>query len=268
MLYPSLPKSYKRAFPFRLATTSYIYPDKIIPNVTLLAPFFDEIELVLFESEALDNLPSEWEINTLVDLSIHQDIRFNVHLPIDIFLGEKSDMVRSKGTSVVKRMIEKTLSLNPSTYTLHFDLRNKNGENEMDIETWEARIIRSIKEIMECGIEPNRISVETLGYPFEWIEDIIRRFGLSICLDIGHILMHGQDLGLYLKRYLPHASIIHLHGFQNGIDHLGIDRLPEPTLKFVLSYLGDYKGTVSLEVFSINDLMRSLIILEEKWGKD
>jgi sugar phosphate isomerase/epimerase len=121
---------------------------------------------------------------------------------------------------------------------------------------------------MECGIEPNRISIETLGYPFEWIEDIIRRFGLSICLDIGHILMHGQDLRFYLKRYLPQASIIHLHGFQNGIDHLGIDRLHEPDLRLIFSHLRDYKGIVSIEVFSIDDLKRSLTILEERWGKD
>ena len=268
MFYPSLLKSYKRTFPFKLATTSYIYPDKIIPNVTLLAPFFDEIELVLFESEALDNLPGEWEINTMIDLSIHQDVQFNVHLPIDIFLGERSDKVRSKGISIIKRTIEKTLPLCPSIYTLHFDLRNKNGEKEMDVETWQGLIIRSVKEIMECGIEPNRISIETLGYPFEWIEDIVRRFGLSICLDIGHILMHGQDLRFYLKRYLPQASIIHLHGFQNGIDHLGIDRLHEPDLRLIFSHLRDYKGIVSIEVFSIDDLKRSLTILEERWGKD
>jgi len=268
MLYSPLAKSYKRAFPFRLATTSYIYPDKIIPNVTLLAPFFDEIELVLFESEANDNLTGEMEINTLIDLSIHQDVGFNIHLPIDIFLGDRSEEVRSKGALIVKKMIERTLPLGPSFYILHFDLRNRNEQEESNVEAWHGHIIRSVKEIMECGIEPNRICIETLGYPFEWIEDIVRGFELSICLDIGHVLMHGQDLQLYLKRYLPQASIIHLHGFQNGIDHLGIDRLYEPDLKLILSHLDDYKGIVSIEVFSINDLMRSLTILEEKWGKD
>jgi sugar phosphate isomerase/epimerase len=267
MPFPSLPKSYKRAFPFKLATTSYIYPDRIIPNVTLLAPFFDEIELVLFESEAQDNLPGESEINALKGLSLHQDVGFNIHLPIDIFLGDRSEEVRSKAPSIVKRMIERTLPLDPYAYILHFDLRNKNGEEETDLEAWHRRLIQSIKEILEYGIEPKRISIETLGYPFEWIEDIIREFGLSICLDIGHILIHGRDLRLYLERYLPRASIIHLHGFQNGIDHLGIDRLPEPFLKLILSFLRDYKGTVSIEVFSIEDLKRSLILLEEKWQR-
>ena len=117
------------------------------------------------------------------------------------------------------------------------------------------------------GIELNRISIETLGYPFEWIEAVVKEFGFSICLDIGHILFYGQDLQSYLDSYLPNTSIIHLHGFQNGIDHLGIDRLPESPLKLILSSLRNYRGIVSLEVFSMEDLNRSLITLEELWGR-
>jgi len=267
MSYPSLEKCYKKMFPFRLSTTSYIYPDHVIPNVVMLAPFFDEIELVLFESEGKDNLPGEEELSRLVSLSIDHELNFNVHLPIDIFLGDRSETVRSKGVSIVKGVIERTLRLNPSIYTLHFDLRNKNGQEERDIETWRRRIIQSAEEIVEDRVGSNRISIETLGYPFEWIEDIIRDFGFSICLDIGHILIQGQDLGLYLDRYLADTSIIHLHGFQNGIDHLGIDQLPESALKLICSYLRDYHGIVSLEVFSIDDLKRSLTTLEETWVK-
>jgi len=254
-------------FPFKLSTTSYIYPDHIIPNVVMLAPFFDEIELVLFESEGKDNLPDEEIISHLITLSIHHEVSFNVHLPIDIFLGDRCEEVRSKGVSIVKRVIGRTLCLNPSFYILHFDRRNKNGQEESDIEAWRRRIIQSAEEIVEYGIGSNRISIETLGYPFEWIEDIIRDFGFSICLDIGHILIQDQDLRLYLNNYLPDTSIIHLHGFQNAIDHLGINQLPETALKLIFSYLRDYHGIVSLEVFSVDDLERSLITLEEKWVK-
>ncbi len=252
-------------FPFKLATPSYIYPDQIIPNVTRLAPFLDEIELILFESKELDRYPDEARMKDLMNLSLRQEVNFNVHLPIDIFLGDESEEVRSQGISIVKKIIERTLYLNVSTYTLHFDLRDRSGQEETDIQTWRRRIIQSGEEILENGIEPSRISIETLGYPFEWIEDIVKKFGFSICLDIGHILIYGQNLPFYLEKYLPNTSIIHLHGFQNGIDHLGIDRLAESALKLILSSLRDYKGIVSIEVFSIDDLKRSLIILEERW---
>jgi len=267
MLFPSLGKCYKKMFPFKLATTSYIYPDHILPNVTTLTPFFDEIELVLFESEGLDNLPTEGEIKALMDFSLHGKTGFNVHLPIDIFLGDENEGIRTKGISIVRRVTERTLCLNPSVYILHFDLRNSDGQEETDIQAWRRRIICSAQEIVKCGMEPGRISIETLGYPFEWIEEIIKEFEFSICLDIGHILIYGQDLPCYLEKYLPNTSIIHLHGFQNGTDHLGIDKLDGKTVHLILSYLQNYKGILSIEVFSLDDLKRSLQILEKEWER-
>jgi sugar phosphate isomerase/epimerase len=263
----SLLKNYRGRFPFKLATTSYIYPEEIAPNVARLAPSFDEIELVLFESVSQDSIPDDIEIKRLRELSLLHRVGFNVHLPIDISLGDECEKVRTNGISIVKMVIERTLCLNPSTYTLHLDLREKNGQEEMDIENWRRRIVQSLGEIVECGTKSNSISIETLGYPFEWIDDIVKRFGFSICLDIGHILIHEEDVSSYLERYLSNASIIHLHGFQEGIDHLGIDRLPEVSLQLILSHLDDYRGIVSIEVFSMEDLQRSLTVLEEKWRR-
>lgn len=255
-------------FPFKLGTTSYIYDDRIMPNVALLAPFLDEIELILFESESQDNLFNEKEVQTLQNLSSHHHLGFNIHLPLDIFLGDKNGEVRRGGVSVVKRMIDRTLPLNPSVYTLHLDRRNKNGEEEPDIEIWQKRILQSIEEIVRFKIEMNRISIETLDYSFKWIEDIVKEFGFSVCLDIGHILIHGQGLEYYFDKYLSNTSIIHLHGFQDRSDHLGIDRLSKPVLKEIFSRLRHFHGIVSLEVFSMEDLQKSLAILEQEWKKD
>jgi sugar phosphate isomerase/epimerase len=235
--------------------------------VARLAPFLDEIELVLFESNSLDNYPDQAEMKALEDLSLSQGVGYHVHLPIDIYLGDRTGEIRSQGVSAVKKAIERTLCLNPSFYTLHFEMRNSDGQKEKDIETWRKGLIQSAREIVKWGIEPNRISIETLDYPFEWVEDLTTKFGFSICLDIGHILISGRDLRLYLERYLSKTSIVHLHGFADGVDHLGIDRLPEETLRFILSRLRNHSGIVSIEVFSLDDLRRSLILLEEKWGK-
>jgi len=276
MAYIPLPKSYKKMFPFKLSTTSYIYPDHIIPNVAMLAPFLDEIELVLFESESQDNYLDDAQIQDLMSFCLHQDIAFNIHLPMDIFLGDENEEVRTKGVSVVKTVMERTLRLNPSVYVLHFDFLNppapplpKGGfVGETDIEAWRKRLLRTVEEMAQHGVQLNRIAVETLTYPFEWIVDIVDESGFSTCLDIGHILIYGQDLRFYLDKYLPKTSIIHLHGFQNGIDHLGIDRLSESTLEMILTHMREYRGILSLEVFSIEDLKKSLITLEEKWGEE
>jgi sugar phosphate isomerase/epimerase len=269
-------KNYRGRFPFKLATTSYIYPDEIVPNVARLASSFDEIELVLFESGNHHSITDDIQIKRLMELSSLHRVGFNIHLPIDISLGDASEKTRRNGISVVEKLIEQTLCLNPSLYTLHLDLINplnppllKGGweglMQDSDVERWRRRLSQSLEEILDDGIESRRISIETLDYPFEWIENIIREFGFPICLDIGHILIHGHDLQHYLEKYLPGTSIIHLHGFQNNRDHLGIGKLSEPVLKTILSYLRHYHGIVSIEVFSIDELKSSLAILEEEW---
>jgi len=271
-------KNYRGRFPFKLATTSYIYPDEIVPNVVRLGPFFDEIELVLFESERPDSIPDPIQIDHLIKLSKLHQLGFNIHLPLDISLGDECDDVRTHGISVMKTVIERTLPLNPSLYTLHLDfinppipslLRKEEGgfAHGKDVEAWRRRVSRSLNEILNDGIEANRISIETLAYPFEWIEDTVNQFKFSICLDIGHILTRGYDLGHYLTSYLPRTSIVHLHGFHKDSDHLGIEKLPESDLDLILCALRHYHGIVSIEVFSINELKSSLSVLEEKWIK-
>jgi hypothetical protein len=53
----------------RIGTTSYILADDILPNVRYLAPLVDDIELVLFESEGMSNLPSKQVIEELAALA-------------------------------------------------------------------------------------------------------------------------------------------------------------------------------------------------------
>ena len=261
----SIGKSYKNRYPFKLGTTSYVYPAPILPNAMSLAPLLDEIELVLFESSGEDNLPDDELINRLKALSMDWGVRFNIHLPIDIYLGDPRRAVRSEGVRIVKKFIERMMSLSPSTYTLHFSLRDEKGQDALDLAGWKAHLNESTEEILKVGIGASRISVETLGYPFEWIEDIVKAFGLSICLDLGHLLLQGLDPRAYLERYLPDTSIIHLHGLRNGIDHLGIDKLDGEILDLILSYLRHFQGILSIEVFAFDDLKNSLQVLEEKW---
>jgi sugar phosphate isomerase/epimerase len=263
--YPLIAKSYKGLFPFKLGTTSYIYPEPILPNVARLAPFFDEIELVLFESSGEDNLPDEELIRDLKALSADTGVGFNVHLPMDVYLGDQRRAVRSEGVRTVRKFIERTSGLSPSLYTLHFSLKDEKDHEALDLTLWKNDVRKSAEEILKCGVLPSLISIETLGYPYEWIEEIVRTFGFSTCLDLGHLLNKGLDLKDYLDRYLAQTTVIHLHGLQDGVDHLGIDRLAGETIELVFSYLRRFTGVLSIEVFAFDDLNNSLRVLEEKW---
>jgi len=112
-MYPVLPKSYKGAYPFRLGATSYIYPDHIIPNVKMLAPYLDEIELLLFESASKDSFPSKHEIKELSFLAREFDLTYNIHLPTDVSLSDPEPSTRHYAMETIKYL--KTL---PHPYLL------------------------------------------------------------------------------------------------------------------------------------------------------
>jgi sugar phosphate isomerase/epimerase len=82
------------------------------------------------------------------------------------------------------------------------------------------------------------------------------------------MLIYHQDIPRYLENYLPQTSIIHFHGVENGVDHLGIDKLHDRIVDLILSRLRNFTGTLSIEVFSFGDLKNSLEVLEQRWKKE
>ena len=86
-----------------------------------------------------------------------------------------------------------------------------------------------------------------------------------VCKDLKHLIVHGEDLNRVSKKYLNKTSIIHLHGVENNRDHLSLDRLSETLVKPVFEVLGQFSGSVSLEVFSFENLAASLRYFERRW---
>jgi len=262
-MYPPLPKSYKGLYPFKLGTTSYIYPAGYTQNVKMLAPYVDEIELLLFES-APDSLPSNHEIKKLLSLSKEFDLTYNVHLPTDISLSDPDPSIRHAAVETLKKVIDLTALLCPSTYTLHLSYDEKGFDSER-IKKWHDRLYRSARRFIATGVNPEMISIETLTYPMEWVEVILSDFNFSVCIDLGHLMVYGFDMETVFNRYCHRTSIIHLHGVENHKDHLSLDRLSKEKLVIVMEILKRFNGVVSLEVFSYPHLKDSLTFLEKLW---
>jgi sugar phosphate isomerase/epimerase len=257
---PRLPKSYKHFYPFRLATTSFIYPDDYVPNVCLLGPFVDEIELLLFESEAL---PSEDTVRELVSLSREHAVGYNVHLPLNVSIGHEDPRRRKHAVETLLRVFDRVAPLSPSTLTLHVPWEESYGLPAAH-NLWKENVYGSLSELTAAVGDPARISIETLDYPLEWLADLIEAIGLAVCLDFGHLLRRGQDPGVFFRSFASRISIIHLHGVENGKDHLSLAQLPPRAAETVQRLLQRFKGVVSLEVFSFGALAASLKWLEDR----
>ena len=113
-----------------------------------------------------------------------------------------------------------------------------------------------------CGVAEWRYAVEILSYPFEEVHDIVAEYGLSICLDIGHVMRIGGDPTDLFDTYRERISVIHLHGYVGEKDHLPLDVLRDEELSVVFDICGRFSGAVCLEVFSLKYLQRSLQCME------
>ena len=120
-------QSLKGAFPFRLGTTSYIIPADIIPNVKFLADKVDDIELVLFESDEMANIPSAEVVDELDVLAKENQLTYTVHLPLDIHTGHAVESERIRSVEKCLRIIERMAPLNPAAYVLHLDGDKRGG---------------------------------------------------------------------------------------------------------------------------------------------
>ncbi len=256
-------KNYKHAYPFTLATTSFIYRDSYLANAEKLAPYIDEIELLIFEST---DIPSESEIEALKKLSEQSDLSYNVHLPFDISLTDDNPENRISAARKLYDVISLCSRLSPSTYTLHLSYR-ETSRDDAAIRYWQEKAEHGVSQLLSYGVNSRSISIETLEYPFEWTKSIIDRFDFAVCLDIGHLLKYGFDVRAMFARHASRTTIFHLHGVHNGKDHLALDMLSQNHLEIVSEVLKKFKGVVSLEVFSEENLLRSSAFLEKTWSE-
>ena len=247
--------------PFRLGTTSFIYPDHIIPNVRKIGAFFDEIELLVFESKPKGVLPSREDIRVLEQLSGELDLTYNIHLPTDISLTDPSGTQRAKAADTLLEVVELFTPLSPTTYTLHLPM-DRGAFTREDLLAWDKRAKKGLALLVPRLPDPGLISLETLWYDPDTLYPLVKDYDLSLCIDAGHHFKYGHDLRTTFERFKDNIPLVHLHGVDLSgpvpKGHTRLDRLPHELFMLTTELLTAYEGTVSLEVFNLENLTRSL----------
>ncbi|MDG5816019.1 cobamide remodeling phosphodiesterase CbiR [Chitinispirillales bacterium ANBcel5] len=256
-----------KRYPFLLGTTSYIIPDNILPNARWLTPQVDDIELVLFESPEISNIPSPEEIKKLADLGLESDCGYTVHLPLDKKAGAVEENERAGFCDAAKRIIERTSPLLPRAWILHLEGNKRNAE-VTEIEEWAGRCDQTITSIMSVIDTPAKIAIENLGYPWHWHRELALKHGTSLCCDVGHLWAHFPDeWHQHLKEMVPFTSVIHLHGFDGKKDH---QSLPSGNTDDIYTFFqelknGHYSGVVTMEIFNQTDFTESKKMVVDTW---
>ncbi len=274
-----------------IGTTSYIYPVDILNNVKKLLNKVNDVELVLFETPKESNLPSQKEIKILHELSLNNNLTYTVHLPLSISLAHTKKEERLISINFTNEIIKLTTPLNPFSYIIHISITDNPLQkgffylDKKELQEWKKRTKESLLNILGSIKSPSLLSIENINYPFEYLNDAIYELNLSVCLDIGHLILYSNKLDKnkttiniisdHLSSYSNIIRVIHLHGVVNNKDHKSL--IPNyknenqkgfinnnyktitDTLKIIKKMKFD--GVLTLEVFNKYDFMASLSLV-------
>lgn len=255
-------------FPLRLGTTSYIFPAGLVDNVQRLAGLVDDIELILFETETMSNIPTPRILEDLQAEAERNRLSYTVHFPLDLPPG--ADDPNAAPLRLTERIIRCTLPLRPWAYIAHLDGVQEYARGPAaNWERWRREGRALLERIIAwCG-DPRLICVENLvRFPYEAILPLLDELPISFCLDAGHLWMVGHDPVPLFRLYRGRVRVIHLHGVRDGEDHVSLEHLPRETLFRFLDevYASGYDGVVTLEVVGMENFFSSWRVMVEWAG--
>jgi len=191
-----------------------------------------------------------------------------VHFPADISPHLEATS-QARNEEMCLRTIDLFAPLEPFAWIMHImgDLRGK--EPSADMKTWHEDGWKSADRIVHAVTDKKSICLETLDYDFAHAEAIVRDLGLSVCLDIGHMVKFGHSARQEIRRLLPYARVIHAHGVKpDGTDHVDLSFFDASLLAETIAWTDDGSERVmTMEVFEsdypksldvINDILRDM----------
>ena len=255
--YPQLPQSWKNRYAFRLASPSFVYPADYDVNVDLLGPFVDDIELLFFESRPAVRLEHSL-ISRLQALGARHAMGYLVHLPTDAALFDWDPDRRQTAVDEMAGLCRRLAPLQATFDILHLEMDGDARPPARARERWEEGIVAGLARLAHAGVDLSRLRIENQSVPLEWIRPVLETFDLQLCLDIGHLLLSGDDLERTIDRWPTRIDALHVHGVRNGRDHQPLDCLDPKDQGVMQGFLRTFQGSVCVENFDYDTLLRSL----------
>lgn len=245
----------------RLGSTSYVYPDDVLPNVRRLAGFVQDIEWVAFE--LTHGLPGPEAIAEMARLGREYGHSYTVHLPLDLALASADEAARRASLEAARRVIAAARPLDPWAYVVHLEPA-PSGDG------WHERAAESLQALGQEAGSLERLAVENLpGYPPEDLQLLLDRLPVSLCLDVGHLLRQGRDPCPLFEAHQERIRAVHLHGTEDGRDHRSLAAADQGLLLRLLRRMSDsrYGGVVTIEVFAAEPFFDSWELVEGLWRR-
>jgi sugar phosphate isomerase/epimerase len=134
---------------------------------------------------------------------------------------------------------------------------------------WTQRTIDSLIEIQNRISRDNKILVENINYSPIFLIPFVQQELCELCLDLGHLMLGRENVLDRTKQFLDTTREIHIHGVRGYREHLSLSVLPKDRVLKWMRYLAgsSYRGVITLEVFTPDDLESSMNVLLSAFAK-
>ncbi len=210
---------------------------------------------------------------------------YTAHLPLwSLEPASFNEYIRSGSVESVVHSIKLTEPLEPEYYVLHstgplaaeFSNLDFPREMVMLICTLMAGFsARSIEEIItETEMNPRRLAIENIEFPFEITRNLVDEYDTSICFDTGHLLTKysgSESVSEFYGKHKDRIVELHLHdGSYHEIgdtaihrDHIPLGQGEMPVREFLLELVKDeFDGPLIFELTG-SEVMESLAHIAE-----
>jgi len=230
---------------FQLAAPSCVIPDRVGPNCRALSPLVREVALMLLETRGC----LDYDERDLPPDLPALGLTYHAHLPLDLPWGDGPKAV----ADAISGLEQKIAFLCPRGYVLH-----PPAPGQL------SALLRQRPELAPMLWLENTGQGDLTG-----IWDEMTALGLGVCLDVGHMVSYGQERMMSLPGFFDRVRILHVYGGESERGHEGLANLPDPQM--LRSILRRVRGdeTLVVEIFSLNELERSLGLLKSwllRWG--
>lgn len=259
---------------YPLCAPSMVFGEDLLENIRRLACIMDHVEVVLFHTPTLHNIPEPRDIQRIRELGTRKNIAFSVHLPASLEIASEDRKKRDASVQLALDIFSRMSGAAPRTYILHIPFSPPTlapvpgdyftaGQNHQ-WSAWTKRALESLKILYESLGDTSELLVENINYSPSFLEPFLESGWCDLCLDLGHLMLGNEKVSEILSHYLDVTREIHLHGVKGYEEHLSLSVLPVSLVSGWMDLLdkASYDGVVNLEVFSPSDLEESMRIIQ------
>lgn len=237
--------------PWKIAAPSFIWPGTVGQNCFALEALVQEVGLAFFETQSCLDYTEKDLPHELKDL----DLDYHVHLPLDLPWEKGMDILSRQ----VRDLLAKVDFLSPRGYVLHPPFS-------------EQQLCDFVKIWQSWGLDPKILFLENVeNQDLSTIWGIIEAHNLSLCLDLGHMLVYKQQKILNYEQVWERTRLLHIYAPIGGHKHHSLAKLDKSGQKILEYMLKNIRQdcTVLLEVFSPHAFQESMQTLDDwarSWG--